>query len=173
MSFAYDWIKGLVQAAADATSDDLVKWMLGSDANDPVRYPPAWSKSTKMRERGSLWDSLAFPAILTQVGTELDTHGVCWAYFSTNDGAAPTIFGNSRIASVAKDTGLQELTVTFSPAYTGMFDFICFSVLDDVPSHQILVSRDASYVTVKYEDNIGGLIPIANHNVCFAAIGLR
>jgi len=173
VAFAYDWIKGLVKVAADATSDNLHKWLLGSDANAPVRFPDAWAKATKMRERGSLWESLVFPAILTQVGTELDTHGICWAYFSTNDGADPTVFGSSRVLSVTKSLLLNELTITFSPSYTGMFNFICFSVLDDVPSHQILVSRDVSYVTVKYEDNIGGLVPIANHNVCFVAIGLR
>lgn len=174
MASAYSRIKTLIQDAADATSDNLHKWLLGDSANAAVRYPEAWSHSTKMRTRGRLWEYIIFPAVLGEVGTEMDTHGICWAYFDTNATLnAPTITAASQVTSVTKDEGTNRVTINFSINYTGVNDYVCFSTQDTSLTHQTTMNRAAGNVTLAYYDTAGLIAGINNRTVGFAAIGLR
>ena len=176
MASAYDRVKTLIQQAADATSSELHKWLLGDPANAAVRYPPAWSHSTQMRVRGSLWGEILFPAVLGGLGQELDTFGICWAHIATNGtGVAPTITAGSHVASATKDEFLNTLTVNFDVDYSGADDYVVLSQLASAPSFAASGARAAGAVTVGYAIPTTGAtyVTINGQTVNFLAVGLR
>jgi len=177
MAQAYDRIVAAMKTVADAGSDRLHKLVFGSheSIDDYVMYPDPDDDEledfSKSRQKGTLWRSVIVPAILSQLGIELDRSWAVWANIYTGaSGAPPSITGGYGVQSVAKDELSDYLTITLSPAYASD-DWAPGGFVLNESYFVALTGIVAASATVEVQNSAGGTMDINKHFIRFFGIG--
>lgn len=173
MAVSYARLAAMIQTAADSAANLLQKIVLGTPGSSEM-FPssdPIDEHVARSQETGQLWSGELVPPILTQLGIELDSAMVAWAFIDTmGAGKLVDIRAGRHVTSVTKNELTDLLTINLDPPYTSGSYFAVARVWDEhfVDHIRTQVTNSCSF---RFYNTASALQSINDRLVMFLACG--